>query len=269
MNLTQFFIEHESTLRLTAFLSALIVFGALELVTPKRVLTQNKAYRWLQHALLMVINSIAMRIVVPTIAIGAAIYAYDHNYGLFNMINIPTPVSIILCIIALDCLIYWQHRLFHTVDILWSIHKVHHADLDVDVTTALRFHPIEMVLSLLVKLIAIVLLGVPIVAVVIFEVLLNILAMFNHSNIRLPYALDKTLRTTIVTRDVHEIHHSTNLNDSQMNFGFHLIWWDKLFGSYKAKADNTHFAIGLKELPHKHDTQPILSILTLPFKKRP
>ncbi|MCJ8312881.1 MAG: sterol desaturase family protein [Pseudomonadales bacterium] len=268
MTMDQFFIEHEATFRLTAFLSALIIFGFLEYKYPARKLTQKKSYRWIQHLILLILNSVIIRYAVPMVAVGASIYASNQQWGLFNLIELPLFVSIILSIIILDCLIYWQHRLFHVFDFLWVIHKVHHADLDVDVTTALRFHPLEMLLSILIKLVAIILLGAPIIAVVIFEILLNVLAMFNHSNIRLPTRLDRILRSTIVTRNVHEIHHSTNLKDSQMNFGFNLIWWDKLFGSYKSKAEYQNFVIGLKEQQNTQNTQPILSILTLPFKKK-
>ncbi|BCE01436.1 sterol desaturase family protein [Marinicellulosiphila megalodicopiae] len=268
MNISNFLIEHESYIRLFFFFLALFIFGLIERIHPNRPLTQNKTSRWLHHLFLMIINSVILRFATPIAAISAAIYAQNHQIGLFNYFEIPLTLNVILCVILLDLFIYWQHRLFHVIDFLWAIHKVHHADLDIDVTTAVRFHPIEMVMSLMIKLLAILVLGAPVIAVVIFETLLNVLAMFNHSNIRLPTKLDKILRYAIVTRNVHEIHHSTNLKDSQKNFGFHLIWWDILFGSYKVQADDENFVIGLEELQDKQDTQPIFSILTLPFKKR-
>ena len=151
MTMSQYFLENEATLRLIAFLSALVVFSFFEYKRPARKLTQKKSYRWGQHTLLLIINGVIIRYAVPMVAVGASIYAFELQWGVFNIIELPLLVSVILSIVILDFLIYWQHRLFHIFDFLWAIHKVHHADLDVDVTTALRFHPLEMVISILIK----------------------------------------------------------------------------------------------------------------------
>jgi len=256
--------------RLGFFFSILIIMMLLELRMPARKSPIKSSTRWFANFGLIFASSMIARLVVPIGLTAVALYNQQHGIGLFNQIAMPSIITIILSMLLLDILIYWQHRLFHNVPILWRLHRVHHADAHVDTSTGLRFHPIEIVLSILIKFIAVAALGVPAIAVLIFEIALNGLALFNHANIRLPNAIEKPLRLILMTQILHRIHHSQRVCETNSNYGFSVIWWDKLFGSYKSeakKADND-LDIGLKEYPSQKQNAALWGLLIMPFKNK-
>ncbi len=259
----------ESALRLGIFLGTFLLLALLECVFPKRKLLANKVQRWANHFLITVFNTLILRLLFPAAAVGAAWWAHDKHWGVLNQWALPLPASLIigLTLILLDFLIWAQHLLFHKVPLLWRFHRLHHSDIDIDITTALRFHPIELIFSMLIKIAAIIALGVPPLAALIFEIALNATAMFNHSNLSLPATLDKTLRWFIVTPDMHRVHHSWYRNETDSNYGFNLPWWDKLFGTYRAQpADgHTHMTIGLEYFREPIDNR-IDFLLTQPLR---
>ena len=247
-------MANEIYFRLGFFFSIFLIMSLWELAQPRRHLHYSKKQRWSQHLGLTFFNSIAARLILPMGLSGLAIYVEQQNLGLFNAAAFsatPKPIVILLCLVLLDMTIYWQHRLFHVIPWLWRLHRLHHSDLDYDTTTALRFHPLEIILSIGIKASVIVLLGVPAVAVVAFEILLNGLAMFNHGNIKLPEKVDKLLRYFIVTPDMHRVHHSDIISESSTNYGFNLSLWDRAFGSYlhSAKATQEDMVFGIKNCP--------------------
>ncbi len=266
-----FFIQHgdmdESSIRLSFFLGILIIMALAEILAPRRVLTQGRK-RWPANLAIVVMDVIVVRLLMPAGATGAAIWATDHHFGLLNWLAISAPIAIVAAIILLDLIIYAQHLLFHALPILWRLHMVHHADRDIDVTTGLRFHPIEIVISLLIKISCVVLLGAPVMAVVIFEVVLNGMAMFNHSNVKLPLRLDAALRLLVITPDVHRVHHSIIKQETNSNYGFNLSIWDRLFGTYRPQPEEGHLGmtIGLEHL-QQAPTHKLSFILRLPFRK--
>ena len=211
--------------------------------------------RWTNNLGLVVIDTIVLRLSFPILAVGLALVAQDRGWGLFNIIDLPGWVAILVSIIVLDLVIYLQHVLFHAVPALWRLHRMHHADLEFDVTTGLRFHPVEILLSMGIKLAVVMALGPPAVAVLIFEVLLNATAMFNHSNVRLPTFVDRALRLIVVTPDMHRVHHSIRPEETNSNFGFNLPWWDRLLGTYKAqpKAGHAGMSIGIEQFRTTRD----------------
>lgn len=204
--------------------------------------------RWTNNLGLVVIDTIVLRLSFPILAVGLAVTAQDLGWGLFNIIAVPGWVAVLVSIVVLDLVIYLQHVMFHAVPALWRLHRMHHADLEFDVTTGLRFHPVEILLSMGIKLVVVLALGPPAIAVLIFEVLLNATAMFNHSNIRLPRLVDRLLRLIVVTPDMHRVHHSVIPEETNSNFGFNLPWWDRLLGTYKAqpKAGHEGMTIGIE-----------------------
>lgn len=242
-------MENELTLRLGCFFSILIALMLLENIYPKRQLVIAKKIRWTINIPLVFINSVLVRILIPFTAVSTAIFAQSHNIGLFNYYSVSSSISVVISIIILDFLIYFQHVAFHHLPLLWRLHKVHHIDQEIDVTTGVRFHPLEIIISTLIKCLAVVILGVPFVAVLIFEILLNATAMFNHSNINLPGKFDKYLRLIVVTPDMHRVHHSVIMQETNSNFGFNLPFWDRIFKTYKPQPEGGHFnmEIGLKE----------------------
>ena len=253
-------------LRLIAFLSILSLVIVWEMIQPKRQLSQSKSKRWLNNITLVVLDSLMVRLLLPIGAAGVALWAEDKQIGLLHYLHLGSTANLLLAIIILDLIIYWQHRLFHVVPLLWRLHQVHHADRDIDVSTGLRFHPIEILISMLIKLTAIIVLGVPAIAVILFEVILNGMAMFNHGNIRLSKALDSILRVLVVTPDMHRVHHSTLKHETNSNYGFNISLWDKVFGSYHAQPDMGHQSmnIGLEQHQNK-PAHSILWMLALPF----
>lgn len=262
-------IHNESTIRLSFFFGIFFIMAILEYFIPKRDLLISKSKRWLNNIILVFLNTLVIRILFPIAAVAIAIFAKDNNIGLFNILETNTFFEIILCIIILDFIIYWQHRFFHTINFFWKFHKVHHSDMDYDLTTGFRFHPIEIVFSMIIKFFFILILGAPVIAVVCFEIILSTLAIFNHSNINLNKKLDFVLRLFIVTPDMHRIHHSIFSNELNSNYGFNISLWDRIFKSYTSSPKNSYqtMTIGLKNLQDERKTVSLFSILKLPFIK--
>lgn len=257
----------EQTIRLAIFISLLLFFGLLEHLKPKRQLQISKARRWTNNFSLSFLNTITVSLLLPFAGIGAAILAEEMNWGLFNKLNISFWISIPIYVLVFDLTIYLQHRLFHVVKPLWRLHRVHHTDLDYDVSTGIRFHPLSIVISTLIKLSLVLIMGPPVIAVLISEVLLNATSMFNHSNLRIPRWLERCLRLFLVTPDMHRIHHSTGNHEHNSNFGFNFPWWDKLFNSYQAQPDKGHetMEIGITGYQEIHSGN-ILPLLIQPFQ---
>jgi len=255
----------ESLLRLTAFITVLLSMACAEFLYPRRALVTGYK-RWPANIGIIVLDMLLVRILFPTGAVGAAWWANNQSFGLFNWLGWNESVSVIIAVILLDLVVYGQHLLFHAVPWLWRLHIVHHADKEIDVSTGLRFHPLEIMLSMLIKISAVVLLGVPVLAVLMFEIILNAMAMFNHSNVRLPLRLDAILRLLVITPDIHRIHHSIIKAETNSNFGFNLSFWDRLFGTFRAQPTlgHTDMVIGLEHLQDA-STHQIGFMLRLPF----
>jgi sterol desaturase/sphingolipid hydroxylase (fatty acid hydroxylase superfamily) len=259
-------LNSEITIRLGCFVGILAVMSLWEILAPRRSLTTNKPLRWLNNLGLVFLNSIAIRVLSPVTAVGVALAVQSQEWGVFNNLAIPACLALVLAVLALDFAIYLQHVMFHAIPVLWRLHMVHHADLDFDVTTGLRFHTIEILLSVGIKCAAIVLLGASPLAVLIFEVLLNGTAMFNHSNVRLPQWLDRVLRLVVVTPDMHRVHHSVIKRETNSNFGFNLPWWDFLLGTYRDQPRGGHegMVIGLSQFRDQR-VERLPWMLLLPF----
>jgi len=235
--MSDFITGQEASIRLGVFVGTLLLIALFEILVPRRVLTTSKVSRWFGNLGIVVINSVALRLLFPISAVQLAFWAGEKGWGLFNIMDFPYWLLVALSIILLDFIIYLQHVMFHAVPSLWRLHMMHHADLDYDLTTGIRFHPIEIIVSMGIKFSAIVLLGAPALAVVMFEILLNGMAMFNHGNFRIPTRPDNLLRRIVVTPDMHLVHHSIVRQESNHNFGFNLSWWDRLFGTYQAEPE--------------------------------
>ena len=268
MAFDEFLLSNESGIRLGFFVGMFLLVGAWELAAPQRALSVSKALRWANNLGLSVLNTIILRAVYPAAAVGVAAFAAANGWGVLNHFQIPVWLAVPLAVVALDFLIWLQHVMFHAVPALWRLHRVHHADLDYDLTTGSRFHPIEMALSMTLKIAAISLLGPPVVAVVLFEVLLSAGAMFNHGNIRLPATLDRPLRWFIVTPDMHRVHHSVEDDETNSNFGFNLSVWDRLMGTYRAepRAGQLGMTIGIRDQTAPADVVNVLGMLAMPFR---
>jgi len=258
-------MSDEAWIRLLLFSGILAVMAMWELFAPKRELIQGYR-RWPGNLGIVVVDSVVVRLIFPAGAIGAAIWTAEHGWGLLNLIELPGWLVLFIAVVLLDLAIYLQHVLVHAVPILWRLHMVHHADLDIDVTTGLRFHPAEIVFSMLIKIGVVVLLGAPALAVLIFELILNGMAMFNHSNIHLPKTVDAIIRSLLVTPDMHRVHHSVIRRESNSNFGFNLSIWDRLFGTYTAqpKMGHKNMLIGLEQFQDE-PTYRLKWMLRLPF----
>jgi sterol desaturase/sphingolipid hydroxylase (fatty acid hydroxylase superfamily) len=256
-----------TTLRLVVFGGVFLVMACWELLAPRRPLTVSKARRWLSNLGILTIDVVTLRVLMPFAALAAAVYAHAQGWGLLNYLELPLWLAALVAVVALDFFIYVQHRLFHAVPLFWRLHQVHHTDLDFDVTTGVRFHPVEILLSMVIKMGAIFVLGAPLVAVLIFEVLLNATSMFNHSNVRLPERIDRFIRSVIVTPDMHRVHHSVVPRETDSNFGFNLTWWDRLLGTYRAQPAAGHIGmrIGLQGLQDEK-VERLGTMLLLPFK---
>ena len=241
--MTEFIQGNEITIRLSVFFGVFAVMAGWELLAPRRGLTQSKAVRWYSNLGIVVLNTVLARIVFPLAPVAVAIVAAERGWGVLNIADVSPGLAIVAAVVILDFAIYLQHVMVHAVPVLWRLHRMHHADLDFDVTTGARFHPVEILLSISIKMAVIVLLGAPATAVVIFEVLLNATAMFNHSNIALPLGLDRVLRLFVVTPDMHRVHHSELPHETNSNFGFNLPWWDRLFGTYRDQPEKGHDAM--------------------------
>lgn len=248
-------LTHATGVRFGMFLGVFALMAAWEVAAPRRTLQESKAIRWASNLAIVVLNSVLLRILFPVAAVGVAAFVAERGAGLFNIFAVPYPLAIVLSVLLLDLAIYLQHLMFHAMPVLWRVHRMHHADLDFDVTTGARFHPIEMILSMLIKFAVILLLGPPVLAVLIFEVLLNATAMFNHSNVRIPQPWDRALRWLVVTPDMHRVHHSIDAPECNSNFGFNLPWWDQLFGTYRAQpaAGHERMIVGIKQFRLQRD----------------
>ena len=259
----------DASFRLSIFFTILLVMLVLESFFPARKSKLTKPVRWLGNFSLLILSSIVARLLIPIGVAGIALYASKQGIGLFNIINLPTWLSIAISVLLLDLMIYWQHRIFHLVPMLWRFHKVHHADSHIDASTGLRFHPVEIALSILLKALAVLILGVPATAVIIFEVALNGFALFNHANIRLPRWLELPLRALLITQVLHRIHHSQVVNETNSNYGFSVSWWDRVFGSYKSQAQKSDedLDIGLKSYPATKNNANLLMLLKMPFSQ--
>ncbi len=233
----------EPMIRLAAFASVFFVFAAWEAIAPRRVPRFTRRERWPHNLGLLLVDVAVARIAAPGAAIAVAVAGEAQGWGLLGRTGLPPWLSLLLAIVLLDLAIYFQHVMMHAVPTLWRLHRVHHSDPDFDVTTGTRFHPVEILLSLAVKCAAIAAIGAPALAVLLFEVLLNATSVFNHANARIPAALDRGLRWLVVTPDMHRVHHSVDYNESSSNFGFNLPWWDRLFGTYRARPRLPHEAM--------------------------
>jgi len=253
-------------IRIAIFIGILVFMAGWETLWPRRQLTQRKINRWFGNLMLVALDTIIVRLLLPAGAAGAALWAETHQFGLLHLTSLPPAATVLLAIILLDLAIYTQHVVFHAVPTLWRLHMVHHADRDLDVTSGLRFHPFEILLSMLIKVSLVLLVGAPVLAVIIFEVILNGMAMFNHSNIRLPAILDRAIRLLLVTPDMHRVHHSVVIAETNSNYGFNLSLWDRLFCTYRAQPEAGHqgMSIGLTQF-QKDPTWRLDWILALPF----
>ncbi|MFZ1815377.1 MAG: sterol desaturase family protein [Rhizobiaceae bacterium] len=258
----------EPQIRLAIFLGLFLILALLELVAPRRVPKPVKMQRWFTNWVIVIIDSVLVRLLFKSAAVGGAIWAATNGYGLFNIVEAPLWVSVPVSFAVLDFAIWLSHVASHKIPIFWRVHRMHHSDTDFDVTTAVRFHPIEIVLSMLWKFAVIIAIGAPPLAVLLFEIVLNGGAMFNHSNLRLPLAADRVLRLLIVTPDMHRVHHSTKLAETDSNYGFNLSIWDRLFKTYVDQPSLGHdnMKIGLSEW---QDDKPaeLGWTLMVPFRK--
>jgi sterol desaturase/sphingolipid hydroxylase (fatty acid hydroxylase superfamily) len=247
--MVEFVVTNEDTIRLGAFLAMLAAMMLWELAAPLRRNEIPKLIRWTNNLALVVIDGLVVRLVFPVLAVGAAIWAETRGVGLFRWAGLPGWAAFLPALLALDLAIWTQHRVFHAVPLLWRLHRMHHADLDFDATTGLRFHPAEILISMAIKIAVVVALGAPPLAVLAFEVILNATSIFNHANIRLPKRAERMLRMVVVTPDMHRVHHSAIPEETNSNFGFNLPWWDRLFGTYRAQPHEGHLGmtIGLRE----------------------
>jgi sterol desaturase/sphingolipid hydroxylase (fatty acid hydroxylase superfamily) len=270
MNWHDWILAHEVSIRLSFFFGIFAAVALWEVLAPRRALMLSRVARWTSNLGLVVLNSVVLRLLFPAAAVGVAALAEQRGWGLLNLFRIPDLFSVVIAVVALDFVIWLQHVMVHAIPLLWRLHRVHHADLDYDLTTGARFHPLEIILSMLIKFATILVLGPPVLAVVIFEVLLNATAMFNHGNIRIPERIDRVLRLFVVTPDMHRVHHSVHAPLTNSNFGFNLPWWDRLFGTYVAQPPEGHVAmeIGLADLRDPKQVDRLPGMLMLPFVRQ-
>ena len=267
MELSNLVLTQEVPIRIGFFIGILAIMALWEWLAPRRVPTVSKLRRWANNLGMVFMYTLLLRAILPAAAVGIAVYAQGAGWGLLNVVDMPSALAVLSAVVVLDFAIYLQHVMFHAVPALWRLHRVHHADLDFDVTTGLRFHPIEIVLSMLFKCAVIALLGPSVLAVMIFEVLLNATSMFNHSNVRILNAIDARLRLLVVTPDMHRVHHSIERDESNSNFGFNLPWWDRLLGSYRSqpRAGHESMTIGLGSFRDPKICVTLWGMLTFPF----
>jgi len=264
----EFIFQNEKPIRMGFFFGILLIMALWEIAAPRRKLTVSKTLRWTNNLGLVFFNSFVISILFPAAAVGVAIIAKEHGYGFFNSYDVTPFIAIVASVVIMDFVIYVQHVMVHAIPVLWRLHRVHHADPDYDVTTGARFHPLEIILSMLIKFATILLLGPPVVAVILFEVILNVTAMFNHGNVGLPPALDRVLRWVLVTPDMQRVHHSVEDDEANSNFGFSLPWWDRLFGTYRdqPRAGHEGMTIGIHKYHDAKDVSWITGMLVLPFR---
>ena len=282
-------MDNASAIRLSVFLGVFVFMAVLEALFPARNAVLNRKTRWVGNLSMVVLGALVSRVLLPATLVGVSIWAQQEGVGLFNLVTAKTVGTlqsteqinntqygnalvvgiVVISVLLLDMLIYWQHRLFHTMPFLWRFHKMHHADSHVDTTTGLRFHPVEIAISLGVKALAVAILGIPAIAVVIFEVALNGFALFNHANIRLPQKWDDRVGLVLITQRLHRIHHSQAKRESNSNYGFSVSWWDRLFKSFtpRAKQNDETLSIGQRDVPAIKENASIRALLLQPFKE--
>jgi sterol desaturase/sphingolipid hydroxylase (fatty acid hydroxylase superfamily) len=263
-------VKQQAAVRLICFLAGFILLASWERLAPRRRLSVGKLRRWPSNLGLVGLNSLSLRVLAPLGAVGFSLFAASRRCGLFQNLELPGWLAIVLAVVLLDLTVFLQHVMFHAIPLLWRLHSVHHADLDFDVTTGLRFHTLEILLSLGIKGAAVMLIGAPVIAVIIFEVLLNATSMFNHSNVRIPLSLERYLRWIVVTPDMHRVHHSVRRRETNSNFGFNLPWWDRLLGTYRPQPLDGHveMSIGLAEFRDEQQADRLPAMLMLPFERR-
>ncbi|MFD2179826.1 sterol desaturase family protein [Veronia pacifica] len=262
--------SYEVVFRLSAFIGIFVIMAIAERLAPKRALRVSWVKRWLNNLGLLVVDTITVRLLFPVAAAGFAVYCQQQGWGLLNIFAVPYWLAVLISVIVMDFIIWGQHLMFHRIPVLWRLHAVHHADRDLDVSSGGRFHPIEIILSMLIKFVAIACLGAPAAAVILFEIILNGTSMFNHSNVALPNWLDRIVRRLIVTPDMHRIHHSVRPEETNSNYGFNFSFWDKLFGTYNSEPKDGHdkMDIGLSQFQTENQTVWITGLLALPFRNQ-
>jgi sterol desaturase/sphingolipid hydroxylase (fatty acid hydroxylase superfamily) len=260
-------LSNQVAIRLSSFIFIFAAMGTWEVLAPRRERRLTRLSRWPHNIGIVLVNTLVVRVLFPTAAVGMAFYAQARGWGLLSGVDITYWILVPLCVVVLDFAIYLQHVMFHAIPLLWRFHRMHHADLDFDVTTGARFHPVEIVLSMIIKFAVIIALGPPAVAVLAFEMILNATAMFNHSNARIALGLDGVLRWLVVTPDMHRVHHSVEDDETNSNFGFNLPWWDRLFGTYRAqpRAGHAGMTIGLHGFSEPCVCDKLPGMLMIPF----
>lgn len=268
MNASSYLLTHEGALRLGVALSLFAILALSEALKPRRKRVQTRKQRWTTNFAIIVLDSALVRLLFPAAAVGVALWAQVAGYGLFNIIGAPLWLAIIASFITLDFAVWASHVASHKVPLFWRFHRMHHADRDIDVTTGVRFHPVEIIASMAWKAAVVVALGAPPEAVIIFEIVLNGTAMFNHSNTKLPLAVDRVLRLVLVTPDMHRVHHSAKGDETDSNYGFNLPWWDRMFGTYidQPQAGHDGMTIGLNRWQDERPAQIGWSLF-MPFRK--
>jgi sterol desaturase/sphingolipid hydroxylase (fatty acid hydroxylase superfamily) len=266
--MTEQLLALEPAVRLTAFIAAFALVALWEVAAPRRPRTLARSQRWPANLSIVVLNTLVVRLAFPAAALGVAAIVEAKGWGLLPLAGLPAWAAVLAGILLLDLAIYAQHVAFHAAPPLWRLHRMHHADLDIDVTTGARFHTLEILLSLAIKFAVIAALGAPPLAVLIFEVLLNATSMFNHGNVRLPARLEPALRWLVVTPDMHRVHHSIERDETDSNFGFNLSVWDRLFRTYRAqpRAGHERMTIGIAAFRSTEECSSLLGMLAIPFQ---
>lgn len=263
-------MTYETSVRLGFFFGIFVLVAVGEYISPRRDLKTSKVVRWFSNMAIVAVNSLAVRLLFPLIGIHVAFTAQEKGWGLLNVLDLPEWLSVLIGILVLDLIVYLQHVMFHSVPLVWRLHMMHHADMDIDVTTGLRFHPIEIIISMLIKMTVIAALGPSVFTVILFEIILNGTAMFNHGNLKLPSGLDRYLRLLVVTPDMHRVHHSVTIRETNSNFGFNFPWWDRLLGTYRAQpvAGHEKMTIGLAQFRDSRKNN-LIWMLIMPFTEEP
>lgn len=261
-------MSNESTVRLAMFLGIFILLALAERIWPRRPLTVSRGRRWLANILMVAFSTGITRLLMPLMPVGMAVLAQGKGWGALHQVRLPYPVALVLAVLALDLVIYLQHRAFHRVPLFWRFHRMHHTDMDLDVSSGNRFHPVEILVSTMIKLAAVAAIGAAPEAVVTFEVLLNATSLFTHTNLRLPLAFDRLLRLALVTPDMHRVHHSVIPSETDSNFSFNVSWWDRLFGTYRDQPKKGHdgMTIGLREYRNP-ERLGFWALLLVPFRQ--
>lgn len=263
-------MNEETLPRLVSFIAVFVLLASAERYLPRRVLNISRAKRWFANLGLLALNPVSVYLIFPLLPVGMSLWAQEQGWGLFHLVKLPYVLNVVITIVVLDFVVYFQHVFFHAVPLLWRLHMVHHADMNFDVTTGVRFHPFEIIISMGLKLSVVVLLGAPPLGVLLFEIMLNAASMFNHSNIHIPVGFDRFLRLLVVTPDMHRVHHSVIIRETNSNYGFDFPWWDRIFGTYKAQPEKGHLdmTIGISRY-REQEKLGLGRLLTMPFVEKP